>query len=126
MKLRYLLVLLLIIGCASVGTGQNPSGKLTTLPYESEIDPNVFYNYDVVEVRPVLFSDSTIGTAYFLTDPDKKLESIVIILDVNEIMIAYGWGFNDEIFVYELNEDKTKYIRYVPVFEIIEDKEGGV
>ena len=124
MKLRYVLVLLLIIVCGSVSAGQNPLGKLTTLPYESEIDPNVFYNYDMVAVNPISFSDGTIGTAYFLTDPDGKLESIVVIFDINMIMIVYGWRLNDEIFVYKLNEDNTKYIRYTP--EIVEDKEGGV
>jgi len=119
--------LALMLGCATAKINQNPTGKLTTLPFESTIDPNLFYSYNVSrEPQPIIDKDGNYGIAYFLQNPDPngQPQEVVIIISRDEVLLGYGYEINGRTFLFELNETKTRYIKYVP--ENSGDKSGGM
>ena len=115
--------LALMLGCATIKS--NPEGQLTTLPYDSKYDPNSFYDFDASAMpQQILMEDGSTGLAVFLSNPDPKgnPQEAVLIFGTGDVLLAYGWEANDgEIFVYTLNDEKTKYVRYTE-----EDKTGGI
>ena len=109
-------VLALMLGCAH--TNVNPEGKLTTLPYESKYDPNIFYNYDLASgPDPLMMEDGKYAFGFILYNPEKDTDpaSALIILEaVTEKLLGYGWENRDGTrFIYVLNKDETKYVRWV-------------
>ena len=110
-------ILALMLGCATLNI--NPAGKLTTLPYESELDPNIFYNYDQIGEPQYVMVREEMAVAYFLAGDG--LEMVVVIMSLEGELLSYGWESKGEVFVYELNKEKTKYIKYVE-----EDKSEGI
>ena len=111
------IVLSMVWGCATMRA--NPEGKLTTLPYSSEIDPNSFYDFKAVSMDYVP-TPLGMGVMYLLKNPDPDgTPKVACLVMVDNELVAYGYDKDGETVVYTLNPDKTKFIRYIS-----EKKEG--
>ena len=117
----------LIFGCATMKA--NPEGQLTTLPYESKYDPNMFYDwaqnpyYPPQEVtREETGEDAVL--IFLLNPKEGEPPQAVIALGTGGELLTYGWQEGENWIIYELNKERTKYILFV--LEVTEDKEGGI
>jgi len=134
MKLKHLFILsiflalaLMLGGCATLKA--NPEGQLTTLSYESKYDPNIFFDYKQNPFMPpeAVTRNKTGEEAivYFLLNPeDTEPLMALIIVNTKDELITYGWVDGEDWIIFELNEDRTKYILFIP--EVPEDKAAGV
>jgi len=120
------IVLALMVGCVTTSINQNPDGEFTTLSYESEIDPNSFYRFNLVCEPSIVTSDEgRTGIVYCLKNPDPmgQPQKAVIIINPDGILLSYGYELNGEIFLYRLDSETEKYVRFIPEKK---DKSGGL
>ena len=121
MKKLAVLSIVLALLPVMVFAGQNAEGKLTTLPYDSPLDPNMFYHFNIDAPPNMVMTDQGMAVIVFRlsnTDPKGLPQRAVIVQSEDGVLQAYGYDINGEILVYELNKEKTKYVKYI-------DKSGG-
>ena len=132
MKIFLVVAILFLISCA---TTLNPSAtvtepvnvKYTTLPFDSEIDPNIFY-YFIPVSEPALYATDSGEEAYLihLKNPDStqliQYASVFITADLE--LLVYGYELRGEIFIYRIDREKQRYVRHIPSYE--EENEGGI
>ena len=120
-------VLALMLGCATMKA--NPEGQLTTLPYDSEYDPNMFYDwpqnpyYPPQEVTITKTGEDAI--IFFLLNPgDSGPSQALLALGMGGELLTYGWSEGEDWIVYELSEERTKYILFIPPAKEDKKSEG--
>jgi len=107
--------------------GQNQEGKLTVLPYDSEIDPNIFYSF--YPAGEPIRSINEDGEYAYLTpvvslDPNSTIKLAIVAINDNGKLVAYVYWIKGDkhAHAYVLNPEKTKFVKYVKK----QDKSGGV
>jgi len=101
--------------------------KYTTLPFDSEIDPNIFY-YFIPVSEPTLYLTDKGEEAYLihLKNPDSTspVQYATVFINADFELLVYGYELKGEIFIYRLDREKQRYVEHIPSYK--EEKDGGI
>ena len=135
-KLLYLLIttaLLTFTGCATLEdvAEKYPSDYIviTTLPFDSEIDPNVIFNEWVQEgpAMPGYLDTRDVSANFFFYINPKSNEGAALVFSPDRVLLRYGYFKERENVtnadpIYDLDKGKQRYIRWY----MKEDKSHGI